>query len=196
VSGPFSDLRAWHARVQPPGHAGVPEVVRLAGQRRCRLRRGECQESRRLQDTPQRRELIDAAVAGLGVVLRNCTPTSRELAARTYMPGPAWSRGARTTVFLGSQIVQLAVPASRPPNGAAARSAAPSLDPPTTHTGAAPTRMTGEDQDARFDQLLQVAVVAVSSAPEQPPVPSSARRWPTAGEDENLSALPACGGTA
>jgi hypothetical protein len=53
-------------------------------------------------------------------------------------------------------IVQLAVPASRPPNGAAARSAAPSLDPPTTHTGAAPTRMTGEDQDARFDQLLQV----------------------------------------
>lgn len=42
-------------------------------------------------------------------------------------------------------IVQLAVPASRPPIGAAARSAAPSRDTATTRLGLAPIRITGEE---------------------------------------------------
>ncbi len=52
VPGPLGDQRGGCSGVEPPGDPGVPEVARLAGQRRGELRRGERLFARLLQHVP------------------------------------------------------------------------------------------------------------------------------------------------
>jgi hypothetical protein len=63
VPGPLGDQGRRHARVEPPGDAGMAEVVRPTSQWRADLRLGQNFGACTLQHPPQRRRLIKAAPA-------------------------------------------------------------------------------------------------------------------------------------
>src|SRR5579875_1098240 len=61
MPGPLGDVGGGHARVEPPGDAGVPQVIRPFHQRRGELFRGEGQVPDLLPDLPPGGRLDRAA---------------------------------------------------------------------------------------------------------------------------------------
>ncbi len=64
ATGPLRYLRTRSARIQPPRHPGMTEVVRPAGQRRGDLRRSERLHARLRQHPPQRGRLVSGTAVG------------------------------------------------------------------------------------------------------------------------------------